>query len=120
MLHSALLNSPQAPPPSTILELHGTLAKVHCLQHRHDQPRDDYQEEIARLNPIWDEGAKEAERTGQRPRTNPDGDVELHGVDYTSFQVPTCKLCEDEKRSKAGIVKPNVVFFVSVGKSQLV
>jgi len=89
------------------------LAKVHCLKHRHDQTRDDYQAEIARLNPVWQEEADEAERTGNRPRTNPDGDVELHGVDYTSFKVPQCRLCAAEERAKS-VVKPNVVFFVSV------
>ncbi|WVQ94942.1 hypothetical protein IAU59_002031 [Kwoniella sp. CBS 9459] len=95
---------------SDILELHGTLAKVHCLKHRHEQKRDNYQEEIARMNPVWDEEAKEAERTGRRPRTNPDGDVELHGVDYRSFSVPPCRICEQEKVD-ASMVKPNVVFF---------
>ncbi|OCF61533.1 hypothetical protein L486_01183 [Kwoniella mangroviensis CBS 10435] len=95
---------------SSILELHGTLAKVHCLKHRHEQTRDIFQEDIARMNPIWDQEAKEAERTGTRPRTNPDGDVELHGVDYRSFNVPPCRICEKEK-AKASMVKPNVVFF---------
>ncbi|KAK1922308.1 DHS-like NAD/FAD-binding domain-containing protein [Papiliotrema laurentii] len=98
-------------PSPRVLELHGTLAKVHCLEHRHEQPRDAFQEEIARLNPVWDAEAKEAERTGNRPRTNPDGDVELHGVDYKSFQVPPCRACVAEGREKKGIVKPNVVFF---------
>lgn len=74
LLTSSLSQS--APPPSTqIIELHGTLAKVHCLKHRHNQSRDSYQEEIAKLNPMWQAEAEEAERTGNRPRTNPDGDV---------------------------------------------
>lgn len=78
------------------------------------------------MNPIWQEMSDEAERTGNRPRTNPDGDVrllyharlelidkvELKGVDYNSFQVPPCRQCEAERREKLGIVKPNVVFFV--------
>jgi hypothetical protein len=42
-----------------------------------------------------------------------DGQVELHGVDYHSFVVPPCKACVAEKEAKAGVVKPNVVFFVS-------
>lgn len=58
-----------------ILELHGTLAKVHCLHGKHEQPRDEYQAQLARSNPVWEEMAVEAERTGVRPRTNPDGDV---------------------------------------------
>lgn len=65
------------PPKSQILELHGTLARVHCLAHRHEQHRDEYQEQLGRMNPIWQEMSDEAERTGNRPRTNPDGDVRL-------------------------------------------
>lgn len=63
---SLLLSSHLSPPtPPRILELHGTLAKVHCLAHRHHQERDDYQEQLAGMNPVWDEEAKEAERTGR-------------------------------------------------------
>ncbi|WWD19876.1 hypothetical protein CI109_104344 [Kwoniella shandongensis] len=104
-------HNPSSNPSSRILELHGTLAKVHCLKHRHEQTRDSYQAEISELNPIWDHEAKEAERTGNRPRTNPDGDVELHGVDYNSFQVPLCRICKAENKEETTIVKPNVVFF---------
>ena len=46
----------------------------------------------------------------RRPRTNPDGDVDLRGVDFTSFVVPPCQICASQ-HSKKGIVKPNVVFF---------
>ena len=63
---SLLLSSHNHPPPAPrILELHGTHAKVHCLKHRHHQERDDYQEQLAGMNPVWDEEAKEAERTGR-------------------------------------------------------
>ncbi|OWZ38505.1 hypothetical protein LQV05_005514 [Cryptococcus neoformans] len=102
------LLSPNTKPP--ILELHGTLAKVHCMKHRHEQSRDEYQEQISRLNPIWDEAAKEAERTGTQPRTNPDGDVDLRGANYNTFNVPSCRICEAEGE-KPTMVKPNVVFF---------
>lgn len=37
-------------------------------------------------------------------RANPDGDAELHGVDYSKFAVPECPSC-------GGILKPAVVFF---------
>ncbi|KAK4684689.1 hypothetical protein P7C73_g5481, partial [Tremellales sp. Uapishka_1] len=108
-LHPKALNM-VIPSKARILELHGTLAKVHCLGHLHEQPRDDYQAQIARDNPIWEEGAKEAARTGTQPRTNPDGDVDLQGANYESFAVPKCRICQDEERAKS-IVKPNVVFF---------
>lgn len=45
------------------------------MAHRHEQHRDEYQEQLGSMNPIWQEMSDEAERTGQRPRTNPDGDV---------------------------------------------
>ncbi|ORY31591.1 DHS-like NAD/FAD-binding domain-containing protein [Naematelia encephala] len=99
------------PYPSRILELHGTLAKVHCLKHHHNQPRDDFQAQLAELNPVWDEEAKESERTGRRPRTNPDGDVDLQGVDFTSFVVPPCRICDPSGKDTTAFVKPNVVFF---------
>ncbi|KAL7424514.1 hypothetical protein Q5752_000198 [Cryptotrichosporon argae] len=100
-------------PDPSILELHGTLARVHCLKHRHEQPRDAYQAQLAALNPAWDAEAREAERTGRRPRTNPDGDVELPGADYTTFHVPPCARCLEagEGEAAAAVVKPNVVFF---------
>jgi NAD-dependent deacetylase sirtuin 4 len=66
---------PPTHPKSKILELHGTLARVHCLAHRHEQHRDDYQTQLGKLNPVWQEMSDESERTGNRPRTNPDGDV---------------------------------------------
>ncbi|ORX40464.1 DHS-like NAD/FAD-binding domain-containing protein [Kockovaella imperatae] len=97
---------------SQILELHGTLAKVHCLEHSHTQPRDDFQAQLGHLNPLWQAKAEESERTGDRPRTNPDGDVELPGADFRDFTVPGCKICEAQGKGKdQGIVKPNVVFF---------
>lgn len=76
-LLSSLMPSSARLPKSRILELHGTLARVHCMAHRHEQHRDDYQEQLGRMNPLWQEMSDEAERTGQRPRTNPDGDVSL-------------------------------------------
>jgi hypothetical protein len=39
--------------------------------------------------------------------------VDLSGVSFESFNVPRCKLCIEEGNAKEGIVKPNVVFFVS-------
>lgn len=86
---ASLISSRLAPnatlPKSRILELHGTLARVHCLAHRHEQHRDEFQEQLGQMNPIWQEMSDEAERTGNRPRTNPDGDVSFATND------PPCK-----------------------------
>jgi NAD-dependent deacetylase sirtuin 4 len=60
-----------------VLELHGTLAFVHCLKNRHMRPRDDFQELLGKLNPTWEQVVKQAH--GGRVKTNPDGDVsDLH------------------------------------------
>lgn len=96
--------------PRPILELHGTLARVHCLREGHEQTRDAFQAALAADNPQWDAAAKEMEETGNKPRTNPDGDVELPGADYTTFRVPECSVCAGHRKHNS-IVKPNVVFF---------
>ncbi|GMK56829.1 hypothetical protein CspeluHIS016_0306690 [Cutaneotrichosporon spelunceum] len=93
-----------------IIELHGTLARVHCLRHMHQQPRDDWQDQLAGGNPVWAAEAAWAADTGNMPRTNPDGDVELPGADYKNFNVPECEICVAEGIDKS-IVKPNVIFF---------
>lgn len=58
--------------------------------------RDVLQNRFLQLNPHF---------TGEiRSRANPDGDAELHGVDYSQFEVPECPSC-------GGVLKPAVVFF---------
>lgn len=63
-----------------------------------------FQDELTRLNPNWAELQQEMARTGKSPKTNPDGDVELHNVDYSTFHYPPCPNC-------GGILKPAVIFF---------
>lgn len=84
-----------------ILELHGTLSRVHCMNKYHDQTRDAWQRLLADLNPIWEAESKEMEATGRLPRTNPDGDVELPGADYATFSVPECGACAAEGIEKS-------------------
>ncbi|KAL1410821.1 hypothetical protein Q8F55_001764 [Vanrija albida] len=96
--------------PRPILELHGTLARVHCLRGGHEQTRDAFQAALGAENPAWEAAAREMEETGNKPRTNPDGDVELPGADYTTFRVPECAVCSGQRKHNS-IVKPNVVFF---------
>ena len=48
--------------------------RVHC-QHGDAIDRDEFQYMLSETNPEWKEFADELERTGQKPRTNPDGDV---------------------------------------------
>lgn len=118
-LHHAAAGTTHAHP--RITELHGALADVMCVAagsgHAHNWAgpltfadtavhaphgcgavlsRDLLQHTFARLNPQW--------LTDIATHANPDGDAELHGVDYSTFQVPACPSC-------GGILKPAVVFF---------
>nr|CDI53021.1 related to NAD-dependent deacetylase sirtuin type 4 [Melanopsichium pennsylvanicum 4] len=63
-----------------------------------------FQDELTRLNPAWAQLQREMTETGKSPKTNPDGDVELHNVDYTTFNYPACPNC-------GGVLKPAVIFF---------
>ena len=78
-----------------VLELHGTLSEVLCLQCGSADSRRDFQDRILELNPRWHEFSAEIA---------PDGDAELPREITESFVVPTCKVC-------GGVLKPNVVFF---------
>lgn len=101
--------------PSTV-ELHGYLRATVCTTCYHEYPRDTFQDELARLNPVWAEflaeaiaeGAFETEQptTGapvRKPpaslsairgiRTNPDGDVDLPNAPYSTFRYPPCAHC---------------------------
>lgn len=50
---------------SKILELHGTLAKVHCLKNGHEGTRDEWQEMLGKLNPVWDQEARDMVAEGR-------------------------------------------------------
>ncbi|KIP02692.1 hypothetical protein PHLGIDRAFT_111785 [Phlebiopsis gigantea 11061_1 CR5-6] len=92
-----------------ILELHGSLHKVQC-SHGHIVDRQTFQDRLSAANPEWKVYMDELEATGQRPRTNPDGDVALEGIEYDTFKVPECPDCLlDNKRNS--ILKPELIFF---------
>lgn len=79
---------------SSVVELHGTLARVHCLSCGTDYPRAVIARQIRELNP-WLEAPEEV-------ALNPDGDAEVSDPDRVV--VPACLVC-------GGIIKPDVVFF---------
>lgn len=86
-----------------VVELHGSLAAVQCLECGHVVRRREYQERLLAQNPAWVERLKQrTERGGVE--TAPDGDAELPSSALESFRVPGCEVCR-------GILKPNVVFF---------
>ncbi|KAK3296193.1 DHS-like NAD/FAD-binding domain-containing protein [Chaetomium fimeti] len=96
---------PRAHPDIPTLELHGYLRSAVCTSCRSELPRDRFQAELARLNPVWDAFLQEAIATGaletEDPhekrargiRMNPDGDVELPEAPYTTFRYPACPTC---------------------------
>ncbi len=78
-----------------ILELHGSLARVRCLECRETTTRNEVQDRLGELNP------------GFAPRMEgmiADGDAELEAGAEEGFRVPMCRGCD-------GILKPDVVFF---------
>ncbi|TFK29682.1 DHS-like NAD/FAD-binding domain-containing protein [Coprinopsis marcescibilis] len=94
-----------------ILELHGTLHRVHCSKG-HSIHRKTFQSMLSSSNPQWREFAEEMERTNTQPRTNPDGDVAIEhlGVSYQDFVIPNCPTCFQEGNHNT-VHKPEVVFF---------
>ncbi|WP_405230477.1 NAD-dependent protein deacetylase [Lentisalinibacter sediminis] len=80
-----------------VIDLHGRIDTVVCMQCRTELSRADWQAEVAALNPAW-------ERYVGAASDRPDGDVDLADADYTGFVVPPCPRC-------GGVVKPHVVFF---------
>jgi len=79
----------------TVIELHGALRTVVCLDCSRTESRYSLQERILVQNPDWMHHAGEVA---------PDGDVHLDREITASFRVPACMHC-------GGTMKPDVVFF---------
>jgi NAD-dependent SIR2 family protein deacetylase len=85
----------QAAGSARVIDLHGRIDLVRCMDCEARSPREDLQDELGRLNPGWLKlDATEA----------PDGDADLDGADFSSFVVASCRRC-------GGVLKPDVVFF---------
>ncbi|MBO0868217.1 MAG: NAD-dependent protein deacetylase [Micromonosporaceae bacterium] len=85
----------QAGGASGVIELHGSLDMVICLDCGQRSPRERLDSRLRAAN------------GGFVPTTmtvNPDGDAELDEAAVTGFQVVACESC-------AGVLKPDVVFF---------
>ena len=78
-----------------VIDLHGRLHDVVCLDCRQKTLRSEVQEQLEALNPDWHYA---------HTTIAPDGDVDLEGADYAQFELAHCKLC-------GGRLKPDVVFF---------
>jgi len=77
-----------------VVDLHGTMDRVRCLQCGQYFARASVAERISASNPWLD--------TPEAVELSPDGDVEIR--DVGAFTIPECSNC-------GGILKPDVVFF---------
>lgn len=78
-----------------VIDLHGDLSKVRCLNCDNTHTRRDYQRELKDANDGW---------YAEVFRYKPDGDAELADNGHKDFSVPDCADC-------GGIMKPDVVMF---------
>ena len=78
----------------TVIDLHGRIDQVECVQCRAVMPRLGVQQEMELRNPSW---------VRQEAPLAPDGDALLE-TDFGTFDVPECREC-------GGVLKPAVVFF---------
>ncbi|HKK08630.1 MAG TPA: Sir2 family NAD-dependent protein deacetylase, partial [Gemmatimonadota bacterium] len=104
----------QAAGTRRVVELHGSLDRVVCLECGGSELRADVQERLLALNPAW--ARRLARLRDARPGADgqllpdgdaelrPDGDADLGGADVSSFRLPGCRCC-------GGVLKPDVVFF---------
>ncbi|MEP5568114.1 MAG: NAD-dependent protein deacetylase [Halioglobus sp.] len=78
-----------------VIDLHGRLDRVRCLQCQDISERTDMQRRLTALNPdqVHSEGS-----------ARPDGDSELPDTGLESFKIPDCDQC-------GGRLMPDVVFF---------
>jgi NAD-dependent SIR2 family protein deacetylase len=79
----------------SVVDLHGVLHKVRCLDCGDITSRDRLQHRLSALNPHWQ---------ADIAQFAPDGDAVLEVTATTSFKVADCESC-------GGLLKPDVVFF---------
>ncbi len=84
----------QAAGQRRVIDLHGRLDTVRCMTCGRTRSRDLLQHELLERNPQF---------AGLAAEDAPDGDADLDGVDFSTFDVPACDC--------GGILKPDVVFF---------
>ncbi len=85
----------QAAGSANVVDLHGRIDTVVCMGCGTRSPRRELQEELMARNPAW---------LALDANSLPDGDADLEGLDFATFDVPACPHC-------GGLLKPDVVFF---------
>jgi len=78
-----------------VIDLHGRIDTVECLQCEHTLSREWVQRQLIDLNPSW---------STLNAVMAPDGDALLADVDFSTFRLRECPHCN-------GVLKPAVVFF---------
>jgi NAD-dependent SIR2 family protein deacetylase len=86
----------QAAGARDVIELHGNLDRVICLDCRRTTPREELDRRLREANPFFE---------GVATRINPDGDVELPEDVVQGFRLVPCTSCQ------SALLKPDVVFF---------
>jgi NAD-dependent SIR2 family protein deacetylase len=86
----------QAAGTRDVVELHGSLDRVVCLNCRRTSPREELDRRLRQANPDFQATAT---------RVNPDGDVDLDEELVGGFRPLSCDACG------SGVLKPDVVFF---------
>lgn len=85
----------QAGGATDVVELHGNLARISCLQCGALVPRTEHAARLEAVNPEFAATVR---------AVNPDGDVELDDAELDGFVVVDCDSC-------GGMLKPDVVYF---------
>ena len=78
-----------------VIDLHGNLEEIVCMQCADVSARNDFQQRLLDLNP---------QLQSLSAQVLPDGDAMLQDFDFDELVVPECESC-------AGMIKPNVVFY---------
>lgn len=78
-----------------VIDLHGRLDKVRCLDCYLELSRDEVQQQLKELNPHLQQTAVDV---------RPDGDADVPDEQVARMQVPDCPRC-------GGMLKPDVVFY---------
>lgn len=78
-----------------VIDLHGRIDAVVCLDCRTQVRRDSVQAQLAAEHPQWQ---------AVTAASAPDGDADVDNLDFSRFRPPPCPRC-------GGLLKPDVVFF---------
>ena len=87
-----------------VVELHGSLREVRCLDCGERELLSDVQGRLLSHNPSIRRLSPAGAGRGEEVELAPDGDADLPEGVATGFRVPSCRAC-------GGVLKPDVVFF---------